>query len=500
MVSSADGTPLPYEPPPPSAARLNAELGICQTCDTSFSNGERFCPFDGAPLEPVTFWDRSDDPLIGCDIDDRYVVESVISQGGMGTVYRVRHKKLESFFAMKVLHRDLADDHDVATLLIEEARATAAIGHPNIVGVADFGEVDRSSMPALGEQTLPYFVMELLSGPSLSEVLEKDGKLGGERTANIMVQLAGALAAAHKAGIIHRDLKPQNIRITADEIGGEMAKVLDFGVAKVMGSSKKTQTGMVFGTPHYMSPEQGQGKTIDHRSDIYSLGVLMYECLTGSVPFVADTFMGVITKHMFEAPEPLAEPPAEIDIEPIMMRCLEKNVDARYQSMADVVSDLERAFGGGATTRSGNSGVGIQLRDNMVVSGGRFDQPAAEPRRWLWAGLTIVVAAAVCLAVVQYAGGPDAAETSSTEPASERHEAESPAEPAHSASGQDAKQTSPNALPQPGKAAAGQPPNPGQPPGSGQPETAPPPPKATPIRRPQPRPRPKGDVVDPWAK
>jgi serine/threonine-protein kinase len=343
---------------PPSASSLGTlqagdALFRCARCRTVFSGREKFCPFDGEPLVVDIDFDPGDDPLIGRTVSDRYIVEGVLAEGGMGKVFRVRHARLGNVFAMKVLRRDLAEDRDVAARLIEEARATAAIGHPNIVSVSDFGEIDARLLPELGELKLPYFVMEYVAGGSLSDVLRQQGPMKPRRVASIMVQVANALAAAHAAGIIHRDLKPSNIRLSSDESGHPIAKVLDFGVAKVIGSSNKTQRGIVFGTPHYMSPEQGHGLAVDHRTDIYALGVIMYECLSGEVPFLADSYMGVVTKHLHAVVMPIdAEVFVELPLEPIMLHCLEKDAEARYPSMAALAADLEALL---STGKSGTT-------------------------------------------------------------------------------------------------------------------------------------------------
>jgi serine/threonine-protein kinase len=329
------------------------ELYRCPRCLTSYSGREKFCPFDGEPLEAVAGFDPSADPLIGRTIGDRYVVEGVLAEGGMGRVYRVRHARLGNIFAMKVLRRELAQDSDVASRLVEEARSTAGIGHPNIVSVSDFGEIDARHIPDLGELRLPYFVMEYVAGGSLADVLDGTQRIPARKLGGILVQVAHALAAAHAIGIIHRDLKPANIRLSSDEIGHPIAKVLDFGVAKVIDGSDKTQRGMVFGTPHYMSPEQGQGLPVDHRTDIYALGVIMYECLSGEVPFAADSYMGVVTKHMQAVPPPVdASFFADLALEPIMLKCLEKDPQRRYPSMVALAADLEEVL---ATGQSGGT-------------------------------------------------------------------------------------------------------------------------------------------------
>jgi serine/threonine protein kinase len=477
----------------------DAGPGRCPQCATTYSGNEKFCPFDGSLLETVIDWDPDADPLIGCTVSDRYMIECVLAQGGMGTVYKVRHTKLESLFAMKVLHRDLAQDPDVADMLIAEARATAVIGHPNIVAVADFGEIDKSVLAELDDLKLPYFVMEYLSGPSLSDVLRDEAPLASDRVAHIIGQVAGALSAAHKAGIIHRDLKPENIRITHDEVGGEIAKVLDFGVAKVMGSSKKTQAGMVFGTPHYMSPEQGQGKEIDHRTDIYAVGVLMYECLTGAVPFASDTFMGVITKHMFQVPEPPKQATGQVDLESIMMQCLEKSADARYQSMIDLVEDLARASGG-EQTFAGIAKPKIRLRDTDRHSVSRLSIPidGLSPlgeRRWLWAGVTVAAAAIAAWLVIHYVGS--ANDVTTAPPAGE--DTSAAAVPQQTAAPRGVPSTPPTiASTSPTSTTSPAPPaTVAAPLGKPTPKPAAPP-KTVPRPTPRPTPRTGGDVVDPW--
>ena len=335
-----DGTTLDRGAPTKLMLRRRELARRCGTCDRVFSGDEVLCPFDGAALLAEPGYTASDDPLIGVTLDERYRVEEVIAEGGMGTVYRVRHTKLGSAFAMKVLRRDLADDPNIADRLIEEARATAAIGHPNIVAAADFGEIDSTVLPELGKLKLPFFVMEHLSGYTLAELIDEVGSLSPPRIANIVSQVASALTAAHRAGIVHRDLKPDNIRLVRDDEGNELAKVVDFGVAKVIGASKKTQQGIVFGTPHYMSPEQGRGDAIDQRTDIYALGVIIYECLTGEVPFIGDTFVGIITQHLQTPPPELARGLRKTRLATVMHRCLQKEPKERYATMAEIVTEL----------------------------------------------------------------------------------------------------------------------------------------------------------------
>ena len=287
----------------------------------------------------------------------------------MGTVYEVRHTTLGRRFALKVLRRDIADAEHTARF-IQEAKAAAAIGHPNIVAVSDFGElVVRDGRPAgLGaggarwggppnpRPPVPYFVMEYLTGISLASLLRAEKTLDPLRAADIVLQCAAGLSAAHAAGVIHRDLKPDNVFLTRSG-EREFVKLLDFGVAKMAGAGRLTRAGMVFGTPHYMSPEQAAGQSVDHRADIYALGVILYESLAGKVPFEADTYMGVLTKHMFATPEPIDRvvPDASTlgTLGPIVMRCLAKSPHDRYASMAELVAALEGSLAEAGIPRPG---------------------------------------------------------------------------------------------------------------------------------------------------
>jgi serine/threonine-protein kinase len=327
----------------PRAAGPAALRRSCPSCSQTFSGEARFCPFDGQALVEAPA--ALPDPLLGKLIDQRYAVEAVLGEGGMGTVYQVRHASLGRAFAMKVLRRELAVEAELAARFVQEARAAARVSHPNVIEITDFGNLET------GE---PYFVMELLSGTLLGAVIRQDGRIAPARAAELASQIAQALAAAHEVGVIHRDLKPDNVCIAIEGRGGatrEHVKVLDFGLAKVAGASRLTRAGMVFGTPHYMSPEQAAGEPIDARSDVYALGVLLYEMVTGKVPFEADTYMGVLTQHMYAEPLPpsrLLEGEALLSLgeagplEGIVLKCLAKRPAARYATMDALLLELSR--------------------------------------------------------------------------------------------------------------------------------------------------------------
>jgi serine/threonine protein kinase len=310
----------------------------CADCGQRFGQDAMFCPFDGSALASSE-WSNPTDPLIGQTVEGRYTVGKIIGEGGMGKVYEVRHLALDRAFAMKALRADLAREGDLSERFIQEAKTTASVRHPNIVSITDFGRLPDG---------VPYFVMELLVGETLAKVLKAGGPIPAARAVRIIRQVAGALGAAHAAGIVHRDMKPENVFLVGGLAGGvpsDDVRVVDFGAAKILGSSRLTKTGIVFGTPHYMSPEQASGTPVDHRADVYALGIIMYEMFTGRVPFEADTYMGVLTQHMFVAPQPPSQiSPAARDLgalEEITLRALEKKPEDRYASMAELVDAID---------------------------------------------------------------------------------------------------------------------------------------------------------------
>jgi serine/threonine-protein kinase len=251
--------------------------------------------------------------------------------------------------AIKILHPKLANRKDLTSRFRREARAMSQLTHPNTVKVFAFGELE--------EDGSLYIVMELLEGKNLNQVVRREGPMPPERAIPILIQVCGALQEAHDLGIVHRDLKPENIFLSRQGGITDFPKVLDFGLAKVTerqmqpGSIILTQEGMVFGTPEFMSPEQAQGRTLDARSDIYSLAVILYELLTGKLPFTARTPMEYIQKHVTERMIPLAEraPDRQFPsgLEEVIAKALAKRPEERYQSAAEFAEAL-RPFGGAA--------------------------------------------------------------------------------------------------------------------------------------------------------
>jgi serine/threonine protein kinase len=271
------------------------------------------------------------DPYLGLVIDRRYVIESLIAAGGMGLVYRCRHSVLGKRLAIKIIRGDVAQMPDGTDRFLLEAKAASAIGHEHIVDIADFGALPDGS---------PYLVMEYLDGVSLAALLRDEPELGVGRIASLATQIAEGLGAAHAAGIIHRDLKPDNVFVL-ERKGDDFIKILDFGVARMAQNAKKlTQAGTIVGTPHYMSPEQALGLEVDHRGDIYALGVILYELLAGRVPFDGSHYVAVLNQHLHALPPPFAslDPPVTIPaaLEHIVGRCLAKSPEDRFETMAEL--------------------------------------------------------------------------------------------------------------------------------------------------------------------
>ena len=310
----------------------------CPRCGVEYPDANTLCPADGIALE------TTGDSLIGSVLSGKYRIDERLNEGGMGTVYRGTHVLMDKTVAIKVLRPSLAADEKIVARFSREARAASRISHPNALSVTDFGEDENGTV---------FLVMEYLSGRTLKKVIQEEGPLPLPRVVDITRQIADALNAAHQQGIIHRDLKSDNIMLL-DTMTGDHAKVLDFGIAKInepdgnRDSGSLTAPNLVIGTPQYMSPEQcSQDSEIDSRSDIYSLGVILYEMLVEHVPFSAESPTMVMLKHLQEpVPSVLDERndlPASIDR--VIARAMAKVPANRYQNVAELIEDLTIASG-----------------------------------------------------------------------------------------------------------------------------------------------------------
>ena len=271
--------------------------------------------------------------LEGKLLGNRYEIIEKVGNGGMATVYKAEDKVLKRYVAVKILRDEFTTDEEFIKRFEVEAQSAARLTHPNIVSIYDVGVEDN----------LYYIVMELIQGKTLKEIIvEEKGPLPWKWSVNVAIQIASALEMAHKNNIIHRDIKPHNIIITEDGI----AKVTDFGIAKAVSNSTITAFGTTIGSVHYFSPEHARGGYTDAKSDLYSLGVVMYEMVTGRVPFDADTPVSVALKHMQEEPEEPIElnPNLPVAVNKIIMKALKKDVTLRYQTASDMLGDLRRAL------------------------------------------------------------------------------------------------------------------------------------------------------------
>lgn len=309
-------------------------LRVCPQCDQKYPEDREFCAKDGTRLEE--FVDDTSDPLIGRVLDGRWVIDKRIGMGGMGAVYLGSQRSVDREVAIKTLKPELCSSREFVERFFREARVATKISHPNCVTILDFGQT--------ADDTL-YLAMEYLDGMELSERLNQ-GALTVREIVEICIQISSALAAAHASNIIHRDLKPDNIYLLSISDESIFIKVLDFGIAKVLDSEEKmTRTGQVFGTPEYMSPEQCRGDTIDGRSDLYSLGCIMYRMLVDRPPFESDTPMAVLVSHVSEVPTDVREVMTRDDIPEALadlcMRLLSKDADRRPADAQSVRGELE---------------------------------------------------------------------------------------------------------------------------------------------------------------
>lgn len=363
---------------------------VCSQCQTPNSDSARFCNNCGATLssplaaaEVETAAMTSDvtaqapptnkDPLIGRTIDGRYRLDSLIGRGGMGAVYCATRLLIGDEVAIKILHTEQVGDPHAAERFRREARAAARLKHPNAVSIYDFG---------VSSDGLQFLVMELVEGKSLREITRTQGPLDSSLVAEIASQICAALDEAHRQHIVHRDIKPDNIIINFTP-AGLRAKVLDFGIAKLRDdtTSHLTQTGSVMGTPHYMSPEQCLGEDLDSRADIYSVGVVVYELLCGSVPFNSPISTAVVVQHVNQPPPSLRaiNPSIPAEVEAVVFHALEKSRHARPATAGALAQELLNASRRPAVTLAGSLG-GLELRIISPQQNWSVDEQTIERR------------------------------------------------------------------------------------------------------------------------
>lgn len=322
-------------------------MRVCPQCNSQFLGAVERCPIDGSTLlEQV-------DELIGRVIGGRYRIQARVAEGGMASIYKARQEQLERTVAVKVLGRMLSEDPVHKERFLREARAANRIHHENVVDVTDFGET---------EDGLVYLVMEYLEGESLADVVTR-GPVTLRRAVEILHPVCLGLQRAHDLGILHRDIKPENIFLVRRQDGGEGVKLLDFGLAQILGDKRLTTAGQVFGTPEYLSPEQAMGAEVTARSDLYALGVVFYEMMTGRLPFTGSAAR-LIYQHLHELPKPPShvrpEVPAEVD--DLVLKLLRKEPAERFASAREFDEALtacerrlasRRQFGQLSTVRGG---------------------------------------------------------------------------------------------------------------------------------------------------
>ncbi|MEA2458747.1 MAG: eukaryotic-like serine/threonine-protein kinase, partial [Thermoleophilaceae bacterium] len=315
----------------------------------------------------------------GAVVDGRYTIEQRIGSGGMADVYCAQDAQLGRQIAIKMLHRRFARDREFVERFRREASAAAGLQHPNVVGVFDRGEYDGTY----------YIAMAFLPGRTLKEVIQQEAPLDQERTIALGIQILQAASFAHRRGVIHRDFKPHNVIVGADD----RLKVTDFGIARA-GASEMTETGSIMGTAQYLSPEQAQGQRVGAPSDLYSIGVVLYEMLTGRVPFTGESAVSIALKHVSEEPPPLRSlrPDVHPRLEQAVGRALLKDPAQRYASADEFIAALEQAR---AAIASGDSGGGTSTFVPVAPPAER------DPRGARW---PFVVLALVLLAVGVAAG------------------------------------------------------------------------------------------------
>ncbi len=345
-----DGCAFHYEGDARSASTnvdIIPETKRCENCGRQYPEEANFCMIDGSRLpqsaEPK-MRPRVNQPeasrLLGKTLGGKYTIQSVIGQGGMAVVYQAFDNLIERPVVIKVMQAWLSNDERANERFKRECQLTAQLHHPNIIRVYDGGLLNNHE---------PYLVMEYVAGESLRRALDRHGPVPLKTAAAIVIQICRGLGEAHAAGIIHRDLKPDNILVEAVKGATQEIKILDFGIAYlVAGAHRLTQTGKLIGTPAYIAPEQLKDRKIDARADLYAVGVILFELLTGKLPFEGETAESILTKQLFEPPPPLSSERADIPpgspIELVVLKALAKEPDERYQTAKEFEEAIEMSL------------------------------------------------------------------------------------------------------------------------------------------------------------
>ena len=305
------------------------------------------------------------DPFVGKVIDGRYEIQQRVGEGGMGVVYKARQMSIDRVIALKMLNQQMQGDQQWVQRFYNEAKACSRLVHPNTIRMFDFGQTPDGRL---------FMTMEFLDGVSLRDALQR-GPLAPQRVVKVLIQCCASLAEAHSIGIIHRDIKPDNVFLLNMAGSPDFVKLLDFSVAKLLeGDRMKTQAGVVFGTPQYMSPEQGRGLPLDARSDIYALGVLAYEMLTGNVPYNDDNPMTIIQMHLHGAIPPMPDA-IPYSVQMIVRRAMEKDPARRYQSSGEMMQHCQQVF---AELNAGGVSVGGGGVPRTMIAGPPQQQQAPQ--------------------------------------------------------------------------------------------------------------------------
>jgi eukaryotic-like serine/threonine-protein kinase len=380
-------------------AQNTSEFGASDTAVATASDGSRLTPSEAGPTPyagtPSISLSNLSTEIIGTTLSGRYLVTKKVGQGGMGAVYEATHTLIGKRVAVKVLLEKYAQREAIVARLRKEAQLASSIGNEHIIDITDIGNTDDGRT---------FVVMEYLDGESLAECLSREHELPEQRILRIASQAASALGAAHAKGIVHRDIKPENLFLLKRK-DQDFVKVVDFGISKSLRASgeeeeaqRLTQTGMVLGTPLYMSPEQARGdEDLDHRVDIYALGVIMYEAAVGRVPFAGTNYLSVISQVLNEEPKPIREirPDISEEFEAIVSRAMEKSRTDRYKDADEMLKDVTLVL---------EDPTHSTERAKITGPRRRFPKPKIPKLAWAVGGIGIAVAA-VTLAVVMLMGG-----------------------------------------------------------------------------------------------